>query len=104
MIHAPINTALANSSNSNTRSRSFGMFQLVTHLFGNALSPPIVGLISDKTNIQTALFVFPLAILIASIVWAIAWRCIKEPQNALDAYNTLDKCNIDVSSIEDDEL
>jgi len=67
----------------NMRSRALGLSYLVTHSFGDAISPTILGAILDLTsNVRLALSVIPLAITLSAMVYLSAWRCL-DPKESL---------------------
>eukprot|EP01129_Flabellula_baltica_P012446 TRINITY_DN5629_c0_g2_i1.p1 TRINITY_DN5629_c0_g2~~TRINITY_DN5629_c0_g2_i1.p1 ORF type:complete len:429 (-),score=68.29 TRINITY_DN5629_c0_g2_i1:63-1349(-) len=73
-----INATIANSIDANVRARAFGMQVLLIHILGDAISPTIVGYISDNTNLQYALNAVPLSFFLAGVTWLVAWRFVKE--------------------------
>jgi len=84
MHFGPIHANIANSNDGSTRSRAFGMYFFLTHLLGSAISPTLVGWISDITHDLTlSLYLFPIFFGFASIIFGLGWRCIKE-SNSFD--------------------
>jgi len=78
--NAPINALLVNSVEPGLRARAFGISILCIHLFGDAISPPIVGAISDATgNLQGALVLVPMTLAAGALVWVVGWRTLKVP-------------------------
>lgn len=77
--NGPINTLLVNSVPSALRTRAFSLSILLIHLFGDALSPSIVGMISDATgNLILAISVVPVMLFLGTCVWLYAWRSLPE--------------------------
>lgn len=74
--NGPINTVLVNSVPANMRARAFSLSILSIHLFGDAISPPILGAVSDATgNLTLALGLAPLMLGVAALAWgAGSWR------------------------------
>jgi hypothetical protein len=71
----PINTTLANSVPVSIRARAFSVAILTIHLLGDAISPLLIGLISDGTgSLQAAAVIIPIAIGLACLVWFWGWR------------------------------
>ena len=66
---------IANSVHPRIRSRAFGLSILISHLGGDALSPSIIGKISDEHggNLTIGFSVVPVAFGMAAIVFAMAW-------------------------------
>ncbi len=65
----PTNTILANVTHPSVRASAFALNILVIHLFGDAVSPPIIGAIADRTNLHDG-FLFVSGTMVASgLVW-----------------------------------
>jgi MFS family permease len=69
MNTGPSNTALANVTPPSMRATAFAMNILVIHLFGDALSPPLIGWIKDHGTWNAAFFTVSTVMLVAGIVW-----------------------------------
>ncbi len=67
----PANTILANVTHSSSRSTAFAFNILVIHLFGDAISPFIIGGMADEWSWETAMIVTSLLIFAAGIFWTI---------------------------------
>jgi MFS family permease len=81
--NGPVNALIANSVDSALVARAFGVSILCIHLFGDAISPPIVGAISDATgNLPLAVSIIPVALLVGAVVWFWGWRRLPEPEAA----------------------
>ena len=77
--NAPVNAILVNSVEPGLRARAFGLSILSIHLFGDALSPPLIGLVSDATgNLGMALTMVPVAVAVGGVLWLIGWRRLPE--------------------------
>ncbi len=76
--NGPINALLVNSVASPLRARAVSLAVLVTHLFGDAVSPSIVGLISDRHRLGFAMWAAPIAMAIGTIIWLVSWRLLSE--------------------------
>ncbi len=68
----PVNTQAVNSVPPEIRARALALQVCVIHLFGDAISPVIIGGISDATGSLTygALLV-PVAIILSAVVWGL---------------------------------
>ncbi len=78
--NAPINALIVNSVEPGLRARAFGLSVLAIHLFGDVLSPPLIGFVSDRTgNLELALGMVPIAVLAGGLVWIYGWRSLPEP-------------------------
>jgi MFS family permease len=70
----PANTILANVTRSRIRATAFAINILVIHLFGDAISPPIIGLIARFSSLGTALLIISVLILLGGILWLAGTR------------------------------
>jgi MFS family permease len=65
----PANTALANVSPPALRSSAFAINILIIHLFGDVISPPIVGLIDDRASLRLGLLFLAGPMLLSGLFW-----------------------------------
>jgi MFS family permease len=70
----PAFTLLANVVTSPMRATAFALNILVIHALGDVISPPLMGLISDAANLQTAFLLLCIPMLIGGGVWLIGSR------------------------------
>jgi glycerophosphoryl diester phosphodiesterase len=60
---------------------------LVIHLLGDAISPGLVGFVSDISSLRVGMFLFTISILLAGLIWAWKfvrhWECLPWPEGAL---------------------
>lgn len=81
--NAPVNALLVNSVEPSLRARAFGISILCIHALGDAISPPIIGTISDSTgSLLGALVLVPITLAIGAIIWIVGWRKLAEPASA----------------------
>jgi MFS family permease len=77
--NAPVNALLVNSVAPGLRARAFGLSILCIHIFGDVLSPPLIGLVSDSTgSLELALVMVPIAVAIGGLIWVVGWRTLPE--------------------------
>jgi MFS family permease len=77
--NGPVNTLIANAVDGSMRARAFAMSILSIHLFGDAISPPIIGLISDTTGDLThGVVIVPVFLVLGAMVWMVGWRRLPE--------------------------
>lgn len=77
--NSPVNALLVNSVEPGLRARAFGLSILCIHLFGDVLSPPLIGMVSDSTgSLEEALIMVPIAIAAGGLVWLVGWRTLPE--------------------------
>lgn len=73
--NGPINAILANSVPSAMVARAFAVSILSIHLFGDAISPPIIGAISDATgSLPLGVALVPVTMGVGALVWLVGWR------------------------------
>lgn len=73
--NAPVNAIIVNAVPSTLRVRAAALSILSIHLFGDAISPPIVGLISSGTgSLALALTLVPITMGAGAAVWFAGWR------------------------------
>ncbi len=64
----PLNAAVVNSVGSHVRSSAIAVNLIVIHILGDVPSPPVIGWISDKSNLQTGFLAGVLAIALSAVV------------------------------------
>eukprot|EP00128_Syssomonas_multiformis_P014495 Colp12_sorted_trinity150504_noHs@12936 len=68
--NGPTNALTANCVPANIRARAFGLQIFIIHALGDAISPPIIGAISDSTgNLTSAIVLIPISLGLGGIVW-----------------------------------
>ena len=65
----PSNTALANVTSPIVRASAFALNILIIHLFGDASSPFLMGMVRDRWNMDVALFGVAMLMIIAGLLW-----------------------------------
>jgi MFS transporter, Spinster family, sphingosine-1-phosphate transporter len=71
----PVNSAIVNLVQPTERATALALSILIMHLLGDVPSPPLIGVISDRTSLAKAFLIIPVAILISGIIWSLtAWR------------------------------
>jgi hypothetical protein len=65
----PSNTALANVTLPRVRATAFALNILIIHALGDAISPPLVGAIRDRWNMNVGFLAISGTMLIAGVVW-----------------------------------
>jgi MFS transporter, Spinster family, sphingosine-1-phosphate transporter len=70
----PINAAIINLVIASERATAIALSVFAIHLLGDALSPLIVGALSDAFSLQRAITILPVAVLIGGFVWIWAAR------------------------------
>jgi MFS transporter, Spinster family, sphingosine-1-phosphate transporter len=70
----PSNTALANVTSPSVRATAFALNILIIHAFGDAISPPLIGAIRDRWNMNAGFLAVSGTILLAGILWLVGAR------------------------------
>jgi MFS family permease len=70
----PINAAIINLVLASERASAIALSVFAIHILGDALSPLIVGALSDAFSLQQAIRILPIAVLIGGFVWIWAAR------------------------------
>ena len=80
----PLNTVLVNVVAPNRRSLGFAINIFAIHALGDAISPAIIGALSDAWGLTAALLVTPLAVLVAAGFAFLAGRFVAKDQRAAE--------------------
>jgi MFS family permease len=67
--NGPVNTVLVNSVSPGLRVRAFALSILSIHLLGDAVSPSVVGWLSDHGGLERAMWLIPLALAAGVAFW-----------------------------------
>jgi MFS transporter, Spinster family, sphingosine-1-phosphate transporter len=65
----PTNAALANVSPSRVRASAFALNIFIIHALGDAISPPLIGWIAGRWNMNVAFLLVSVMMLVASVCW-----------------------------------
>jgi hypothetical protein len=79
----PINAAIANLATASERASALALSVFAIHVLGDVLSPPLIGALSDRTSLQTALKIAPVADVIGGAIWV--WAACTRPRIELRA-------------------
>jgi fucose permease len=70
----PINSAIVNLVDPLERATASALSIFAIHAFGDVPSPPLIGWISDRTDLGQAMLIVPFAIALSGLLWlAAAW-------------------------------
>lgn len=73
--NGPINAVIVNSVPAELCARAFALSILAIHLLGDAISPPIVGLLADQgLGLATAMWTVPATLVVGAAIWGLGWR------------------------------
>ncbi|MDQ3120666.1 MAG: MFS transporter [Verrucomicrobiota bacterium] len=84
----PSNAALANVAAPEVRATAFALNIFIIHLLGDAISPPLLGLIAGRWNLNVAFFVLSGAILVSGIIWLIGMKYLDGASAAVEKQPT----------------
>ena len=76
MYNGPINALIVNSVDAGLRARAFGLSIFSIHVLGDALSPPLIGALSDARggNLSGPFAIVPVTLALGAGVWLVGWR------------------------------
>ncbi|HUP61018.1 MAG TPA: MFS transporter [Thermoanaerobaculia bacterium] len=75
MCTGPVNGAILNAVAPIERATAVGLSVFAMHVLGDIPSPPLIGLISDRSSLASALLIVPIAVALAGLIWSYAaWR------------------------------
>jgi MFS family permease len=66
----PVNVEIVNVVPVHTRAMAMAVSILAIHLFGDAISPPIVGWLADLGGLARAVLIMPVAVALSGVLWA----------------------------------
>ena len=73
--NGPINAIIVNSVPAAMRARAVSISILSIHLLGDAISPTMIGAISDRTgNLMNGVALIPVMMLVGAGIWGYGWR------------------------------
>jgi MFS family permease len=70
----PINAAIVNLVSATERATAIALGVFAIHLLGDALSPPLIGALSDRFSLAQAVKIVPIAVVIGGCIWGWAAR------------------------------
>jgi MFS family permease len=80
MCTGPVNSAIVNAVSPLERATAVGLSVLLMHAFGDIPSPALIGALSDRSSLERAFLVVPVAVLISGLIWMYAaWRGERTP-------------------------
>jgi len=84
----PSNTALANVTLPAVRASAFALNIFIIHLLGDATSPPLIGSVRDRWNMNVALWGVALLMIVAGALWFWGAKYLPADTNAIEALVT----------------
>jgi MFS family permease len=84
----PSNAALANVSAPRVRATAFAANILIIHLLGDAISPPLLGAVAGRWDMNVAFFVVSLAMLVSGLIWLLGMKFLRADTAAVEASST----------------
>jgi MFS transporter, Spinster family, sphingosine-1-phosphate transporter len=70
----PVNVAIVNVVPVGSRATAMAVSIFTIHVLGDAISPPIIGLLADMTGLARAVLIVPAAIAISGLLWSVTAR------------------------------
>jgi MFS family permease len=81
----PSNTALANVTDPSVRATAFALNILIIHALGDAVAPPLIGAVADRTNMNVAFLVVSAMMLVAGVLWLWGAKFLPSDTAAIEA-------------------
>jgi sugar phosphate permease len=81
----PINAAIINLVSATERATAIALGVFAIHLLGDALSPPLIGALSDQFSLAQAVKIVPIAVVIGACIWGWAALAQARAESAADA-------------------
>jgi len=78
----PSNTILANVTRSSVRASAFAFNIFIIHALGDAISPPVIGWVAARYNMNIAFAVVSVAILVSGLVWLVGAKFLEADTQA----------------------
>jgi MFS transporter, Spinster family, sphingosine-1-phosphate transporter len=85
----PSNTALANVTSPSIRAAAFALNIFVIHALGDAISPPVIGAISDRFGMNIGFAAVSVMMFLGGIVWLIAARHLEQDTRRASASTSI---------------
>jgi MFS family permease len=76
----PINAAIVNLVSATERATAIALGVFAIHLLGDALSPPLIGALSDRFSLAQAVKIVPFAVVIGGCIWI--WAASVRPHHS----------------------
>jgi predicted MFS family arabinose efflux permease len=70
----PVNALIVNTVRPGIRATASGTAILLIHVLGDAVSPPLMGAVADRSSLATAMLVVPAVFLLAGVLWLGSWQ------------------------------
>lgn len=84
---SPINAQIVNCVSPAMRATANAVGIFMIHLLGDAISPPLIGIVSDHSNLLTAMYLFTIGIVVSGLIWLskvlFYWETLPWPEGAL---------------------
>ena len=72
---SPINSKIIDIVPTGMRAAAMALCIFCIHLLGDVPSPPLIGVISDRSSIREGVLVIPVAVIVSGAIWVYAaWR------------------------------
>lgn len=85
----PSNTAIANVTHPSLRATAFALNILIIHALGDAISPPLIGAIAGRTNMNIAFMVVSAAMLLAGVIWLLGMKYLGRDTAAIEGADAI---------------
>lgn len=90
----PSNTALANISMPSVRATAFAMNILIIHALGDAISPPAIGLIAGRINMNAGFLLVSAMMLVSGLFWLAGTKFLSADTEAVELASVRDAASL----------
>ena len=81
----PANTAITNVAVPAVRAMAFALNLFIMHTFGDAIAPPLLGLVAGRTNLNTAFLAISAVMLISGALWLFGAKHLPDDMAVVEA-------------------
>ena len=82
MSTGPINSAIINLVSPTERASAIALSMFMIHLLGDVPSPTLIGWLSDRSTLDKAVLVVPIAVVISGVIWLVSARVARGTERA----------------------
>jgi MFS family permease len=79
----PANAALVNVTHPSVRAAAFALNTLIIHAFGDAIAPPLIGAVADRSNMNIAFLVVTGMMFVAGVFWLFGMKHLAPDTHAI---------------------
>lgn len=85
----PSNAALANVAAPKVRATAFALNIFIIHALGDAISPPLLGFVAGRSDLNVSFFIVSVAVFVSGVIWLLGARFLARDTAAVEGTTTL---------------